>query len=339
MGLEGFFPDYERGKDYGNYEFSFASTQGEKSIHVSQSTVKKNNIIVGRVFILMDITERKQAERALNEKTRELEELNKTLEERVTREVEKRRQQEQILIQQSKMAAMGEMISMIAHQWRQPLSSITTVSGELQINLELGNMDHKHFLSGLRSIDEQAQFLSRTVNDFRHFFRPNKKREETHIRDIIEQTVRIIGKSLEYKSIRLEKKITLEKKLVTYPNEIMQVFLNIIKNAQDAIVEQKTLSPRIEIAGYAEGDTQVVEITDNAGGIPHEHVAKVFEPYFTTKGVQTGTGLGLYMSKTIVEKHCKGTLTVENVTHEDGTQGACFRITLPKLPFNEEGTE
>ncbi len=266
----------------------------------------------------------------LNKKSKELEELNRTLEERVKKEVAANLQKDQLMLRSARQAQMGEMLSMIAHQWRQPLSSISTITGNLLVFIELDNYNKEQFHDLLGNINEHAQFLSRTINDFRNFFNPNKKKKSVMLDDIMEQTINIVGRSLEYKSITLEKDYQFRSPIITYPNEITQVFLNIIKNAQDVIVEKKTENPRIKIKGYQDNNFQVIEIKDNAGGIPSEHTEKIFDPYFSTKDEKQGTGLGLYMSRLIIEKHCKGKLIVKN---ED--EGANFIISIPMLTEEE----
>jgi len=260
----------------------------------------------------------------LQEKSYELEELNRTLEIKVKHEVEASSKKDQIMLQSARQAQMGEMISMIAHQWRQPLSSISTVTGNMLVFLELDNFEKNQFKELLNSINNHAQYLSRTINDFRNFFKPNKDKQSVQLESVLEQTINIIGKSLSYKNIKLQTDYQFETPLNTYPNELTQVFLNIIKNGQDVLLENQIEYPVIEIAGRNEGESQIVEISDNAGGIPLEIMDKIFEPYFSTKGEKTGTGLGLYMSKLIIEKHCKGTLEVENTDN-----GALFTIRLP----------
>lgn len=266
----------------------------------------------------------------LKKKSEELEELNRTLEERVQQEVQENLKKDQLMLRSARQAQMGEMLSMIAHQWRQPLSSISTITGNLMVFLELEQYNKEQFLELLGNINDHAQFLSRTINDFRNFFSPNKKQESVMMPDILEQTIHIIGRSLEYKNIELQRDYAFKAPIITYPNEITQVFLNVLKNAQDVLVEKKIKAPRILIRGYEANRMQVIEIQDNAGGIPEEHMDKIFDPYFSTKDEKTGTGLGLYMSKLIVEKHCKGKLTAKN--QEDG---ACFVIGLPMLTEQE----
>lgn len=261
----------------------------------------------------------------LNNMVDELEALNIQLEEEFT----ERKQQEQLLVQNSKLAAMGEMIGMIAHQWRQPLSSISTLAGNLKIYLELDMFDKEQFIALLNEINHHSQYLSNTINDFRHFFKPDNPQDMALIDNIIDATMGIIGKSLEYKNVSLIKEYDFQEEILTYPNELMQVFLNILKNATDAFVDKEVMQPVIKITGYESEGYQVVEIMDNAGGIPEEIIDRIFDPYFSTKGPGIGTGLGLYMSKTIIEEHCGGRLLVKNKD-----SGACFTIYLP---LNWEG--
>ncbi len=258
----------------------------------------------------------------LNDMVEELEALNVQLEEQFN----ERKQQEQLLVQNSKLAAMGEMIGMIAHQWRQPLSSISTLAGNLQVYIDLDMYEKDQFISLLKEINNHAQYLSNTINDFRHFFKPDNPQDTVLIDSVIESSLGIIGKSLEYKNVALNKEYAFEQSILTYPNELMQVFLNILKNASDAFVENEIIEPAINIKGFESEDYQIIEIHDNAGGIPEEIIDKIFDPYFSTKGPGIGTGLGLYMSKMIVEEHCRGQLGVLNTD-----QGACFIIKLPVL--------
>jgi len=239
-------------------------------------------------------------------------------------EFSERKQQEQVLVQNSKLAAMGEMIGMIAHQWRQPLSSISTVAGNLQVYIDLDMYEKDQFMTMLSEINNHAQYLSNTINDFRHFFKPDNPQDEVLLHEVINSTMSIIGKSLEYKNVCVINDCSFQNQILTYPNELMQVFLNILKNSSDAFVENETVAPQIVIKGYEEHPYQIIEIIDNAGGITEDVIDKIFDPYFSTKGPGIGTGLGLYMSKMIVEEHCLGQLMVRN---ED--DGACFTIKLP----------
>jgi len=258
-------------------------------------------------------------QKTLNSIIKQWENINKQLQE----EIAERKVQEQLLVHNSKLAAMGEMIGMIAHQWRQPLSSISTIAGNLKVLIDLEMYDKDEFVKLLGEINNHSQYLSRTINDFRHFFKPDNPKDMVLINDIVDATLGIIGKSLEYKNINLVKEYSFTNPIFIYPNELMQVFLNIIKNATDALVENRISNPKITIKGYETDGYQIVEIIDNAGGIPDEIIDRIYNPYFSTKGT-VGTGLGLYMSRTIIEEHCGGTIKAHN--HEEG---ACFTITLP----------
>ncbi len=265
-------------------------------------------------------------ERKVRERTEELENLNASLKERIAAEVKKSRESEQLLVQQSKMSAMGEMIGMIAHQWRQPLSSIGVVIGNLKVRYDLEMLDKEFFDQSVQDINDQTKYLSATITDFRRFLSPTKKREQVCFNEVIEKALKIIGKSLENKNIQLKRDYRYERELETFPNELVQVVINILKNAQDVFLEREIETPVIELSGWENEKHLGFHISDNAGGIPNEILEKVFDPYFTTKQESDGTGLGLYMSKTIIEKHCHGTLLARN-----GGDGAVFQIELPYL--------
>lgn len=264
--------------------------------------------------------ELRNEQQILNKMVAETSELNRMLE----AEIAERQQQEQLLIQNSKLAAMGEMIGMIAHQWRQPLSSISTLSGNLKVLIDLEMYDPGQFTDQLLEINNHAQYLSKTINDFRHFFKPDNPREKVLMDDIIESTLGIIGRSMEYKNISVIKNCSFVSKISTYPRELMQVFLNLLKNATDVLMERKIADPEVVINGYEKDGYHIIEIADNGGGIDEHIIDKIYDPYFSTKGPAKGTGLGLYMSKTIIEEHCKGRIRATN-----SKNGACFRVELP----------
>ncbi len=256
----------------------------------------------------------------LNQMIIETVQLNKKLE----AEIAERQHQEKLLIQNSKLAAMGEMIGMIAHQWRQPLSSISTLSGNLKVLIDLEVFDPDQFIEQLLEINNHAQYLSKTINDFRHFFKPDNPQEMVMMYDIIEDTLGIVGRSLEYKNISVIKDCSFKSKISTHPRELMQVFLNLLKNATDVLVERKIQQPQVIIKGFEKDGYQIIEVLDNGGGVSEDIIDKICDPYFSTKGPAKGTGLGLYMSKTIVEQHCRGRIRVSN-----RKEGACFTVELP----------
>lgn len=234
------------------------------------------------------------------------------------------KQQEKLLINKARFVAMGEMIGNIAHQWRQPLSAIGAITADLQIKKSLNQLTVDDIEKPLLDIATHTQFLSATVNDFRNFFKEDKELESVNPLEIIKKALLMTEHSLKANNIELKEEYVFSKKLFTFPNELVQVFLNLIKNAQDALVEKEIQNPWIKIKGYEidVNNTIVFEISDNAKGIPEEIKERIFEPYFTTKN-ENGTGLGLYMSKIIVEKHCKGKLSVQNCQ-----EGAKFTVVL-----------
>ncbi|MCD4667715.1 MAG: ABC transporter substrate-binding protein [Sulfurimonas sp.] len=243
-----------------------------------------------------------------------IENLNQTLEERINTEVEKNRLQDQQMLNQSRLAQMGEMISMIAHQWRQPLNAISVTSNNLQLKCIMGEIDKEFFKKELGLIDDYSQYLSSTIDDFRNFFKDNKEKEITNLKKLVEGTLSLVTKSVENKNIKIITSFSCTHNIETFPNEVIQVILNIIKNAEDILFENNIENPTITIdtvCGVEHSKPSII-IKDNGGGIPDDIIQKIFNPYFSTKLEKDGTGLGLYMSKTIIEEHCGGKLSVTN---------------------------
>jgi nitrogen-specific signal transduction histidine kinase len=233
------------------------------------------------------------------------------------------KEKEKQLMQQSKLAQMGEMISMIAHQWRQPLAAISSTTNALMLKSMMGKYEQDFFNDRLENISNYSQHLSSTIDDFRNFFKTHKENREIELETIIEDSLKIIQISVENNDIKVFKEFKNNKKLFTFPNELRQVVLNLLKNAEDALVEKEQDEKWIKIKTYEENGKNYLEVRDNAGGISQDIIDKIFEPYFSTKMEKNGTGLGLYMSKTIIEDHCKGKLSVSN-----DIDGAVFRIEL-----------
>ena len=229
------------------------------------------------------------------------------------------------MINQSRLAQMGEMISMIAHQWRQPLNAISLTSNNLQFKLMMNDIDNDFFTKEIKLIEEYSQHLSTTIEDFRGFFKENKIEEITSLENIINSTLDIVKVSIENKNIKIKTIFESNQEFKTYPNELKQVVLNIIKNSEDALLEKNIQNSLITIKTLYNKEKNTLEliIKDNAKGIPEDIIDNIFDPYFSTKKAKEGTGLGLYMSKTIVENHCLGQLTVSN-----DKDGAVFVIKL-----------
>ncbi|RLA72814.1 MAG: hypothetical protein DRG24_01895 [Epsilonproteobacteria bacterium] len=245
------------------------------------------------------------------------------LQKEVDRQLAQVRVKDKQLLQQSRMAQMGEMISMIAHQWRQPLTAISATSTLIELKAKLNQLDNSVAQKGAKEISNYVQYLSHTIDDFRNFFQPNKEKQETTYDEIIKSVLGIIEISINSNNIQLYQKLNAHKRFVVYSNELQQVILNLIKNAEDVLLDKSIQNPYISIVTYEEGKSAILEVSDNGGGVPEDIMEKIFDPYFSTKGEKNGTGLGLYMSKTIIEEHCRGTLSV---SRDD--QGAVFKITI-----------
>jgi len=287
--------------------------------------------------VCWDITERKQIEESLNQ-------LNEDLESRVTERtkelalalhtlqvetaeriqaVEALREKEQMLIQQSRQAALGEMIGNIAHQWRQPLNVLALQVQQLLLLYDLGKVTRESLNAVVNGSMEQIRHMSRTIDDFRNYFRPDKGKTEFELSGVITNTLSLIGESFRNEKIRIEVMTKDDPVITGYKNEFAQVLINILNNAREVLIEREINAPRVTITTCTESDRAVISIADNAGGIAEEIIGKIFDPYFTTKGPQTGTGVGLFMSKTIIEKSMSGRLTVRNTAI-----GAEFRIEV-----------
>ncbi|MBI3873632.1 MAG: HAMP domain-containing histidine kinase, partial [Arcobacter sp.] len=265
----------------------------------------------------------REQKRELEEKSEKIAEFNEMLTKRISEEVEKNQIQNQQLIQHSRLAQMGEMISMIAHQWRQPLNAISITTSNLQFKLMMDDVDNEFFTKEIQLIDDYSQHLSKTIDDFRDFLKEQKDKETTTLEQIVDATLNIARISAENKNIKISTNFNCYLEFETYPNELKQVVLNIIKNAEDILLEKNIEHPEIVLETLCLEDKtkQQLIIKDNGGGIPNEIIDKIFDPYFSTKLEKDGTGLGLYMSKTIIENHCGGKLTVSNNEY-----GAVFTI-------------
>ncbi|MEC8255722.1 MAG: ATP-binding protein, partial [SAR324 cluster bacterium] len=227
------------------------------------------------------------------------------------------------LVQSTKMAAVGEMLAMIAHQWRQPLSVIGMITSGLTLKVHMNKIDTA-FTDEIEKLQHQIRFLTRTIEDFRNFFRPNDKLESVQLGDIVTLTVKMFEPILNKSTIEVQTELIAVPPIRVHQGELQQVIMNLLKNAMDALVEKQPRLRQIKIRVGQTENHQILEVQDNAGGIDEEIIDRIFDPYFTTKGTLNGTGLGLYMSKLIVEEHLRGKLLVQN---QDS--GANFRIELP----------
>ncbi len=253
----------------------------------------------------------------------ELQELNKKLEQRVREGIRNNRKKDSIMIHNSKLAQLGEMMGLIAHQWRQPLSAISATATGMQVKFELDSWTPEYVESSLSNIEEYVLHLSKTIDDFTNFFKPTKKKESIQVREIIKKALFIMSPLLTKDNILVIKKYHSQNSILTYPNEVVQVVLNLIKNADNALKKRAIATPEIYINEYEKEGKNIIEISDNAGGIDTKIIDKIFEPYFSTKNSDNSMGLGLYMSKFIIEESCGGRLDVEN-----SESGAKFTIMI-----------
>lgn len=282
--------------------------------------------VMTEIQLRTEMVIRRQTEQKLKMQNEELRKAYQGLERETAerlRTLEQLRQRDQMLIQQSRLAAMGEMISNIAHQWRQPLNKLALLAQDLPMSCRAGELSTDYLDASVQKMMEAIGHMSRTIDNFRNFFSPEKEKVDFNILVAVEKTLALLDFSMNQLQVRLEIVTAGHPVISGYPNEYSQVLLNILVNARDAFVEREVENPRIRIDIGMEGDESVLTITDNAGGIPEEIMDKIFDPYFTTKGPDRGTGIGLYMSKMIIEKNMGGSLSAGNVPG-----GARFRIAV-----------
>lgn len=252
---------------------------------------------------------------------RQLKEVNRTLTERVCKEVAKNREKDAMLVQQDRQAAMGEMTANIAHQWRQPLNAISLLAQDLSLHGEMGTLTGAQLSESVSRIVDLTKHMSQTINDFSDFYRPDNKKIPFSIWEGITKSLKLAeGSFLEHcisVTVEGEEDITIP----GYPNQFAQVILNLLSNSREALVERNIANPTIGIEISRKGERTVITIRDNAGGIPPEIIERIFDPYFTTK--KNGTGIGLYMSRNIVEQNMAGKITVRN-----DEEGAIFTLHL-----------
>ncbi len=277
---------------------------------------KLRKILKEEMIVINKIQDKLEEEIA--QKTKELRELNAHLEERVKEEVEKNRQKDKQLLAKSRLAQMGEAISLIAHQWRQPLSSINLLVTQAKIMSERNKLNEDNLKECSIQVKNSVYYLNDTIELFRKFFKIDSKKQLHDINEIVENVLNLQKIILQSKNIKLDVELKSNKKVYIFMNEVMQAIMDIIKNSIDEIEKRNIKNPVIKI----KTEENKIIICDNAGGIDEKIIDKIFEPYFSTKN--DGTGLGLYISKVIIEEHHNGKIEVKNTQN-----GACFIITLP----------
>ena len=267
----------------------------------------------------------KTLEERVLKQTKQLLELNKTLEQRVQKEIEKNRQKEKMLFWQSRMASLGQMLANIAHQWRQPLTELNLALFNLKKSFQ--NNNEEKFLEYYEESKLAVLNMSNTIEDFTNFFNPEKPKEPFLVYNAITESLQILKKLIQSNEIKINLN-NVPFKVIGVSNELSQVIINLVKNSNEAYGENSINNRNIDITIDEDKHKNfvILEICDNAGGIKEENLDKIFEPYFSTKHASVGTGLGLFMSKMIIEKGFNGTLNVEKTNN-----GTKFIIKIPKV--------
>jgi two-component system, NtrC family, C4-dicarboxylate transport sensor histidine kinase DctB len=273
------------------------------------------------ILIIKDFV--KKYKKQVQNREDELKSLNDTLSMKVENGIEEGKQKDRKILQQAKLARIGSMISMIAHQWRQPLSELSGILMELETATRFKKADEKHILTAIEKSDKMIEFMSNTIDDFRNFYKPDKIKEEFLVSTSCKNAINIIDATLKNCDISLNINIKDDKKIFGYPTEFAQVVLNILSNAKDILVEKKIKNPKIDINIDSKGILSIITIKDNAGGIHEKNLELIFDPYYSTKDTSKGTGLGLYISKLIIERNMGGELSVYN-----DEEGAVFKIVV-----------
>lgn len=290
-------------------------------VSMRRATIEGENRIV---VMVRDISERKRAEEQLGQQQAQLEELNRTLERRVNEAIAELRQKDELLLQQSRHAAMGEMLNNIAHQWRQPLNNIAIYVQSMQLLKASGELTDEQIQSDVQSVMAIINYMSKTIDDFRSFFRQEKQKQVFYLKEASEKAVSLVSARMEHLGIVFQLVVRQEPAVLGYQSEYIQVLLNILNNAIDILSYSENPVRRIVLSIDEQYDKAVLSVQDTGSGIAPEVLPHIFEPYYTTKGPGEGTGIGLYMSKTIIEKHMAGTLSARN-----RSEGAEFTISLP----------
>jgi len=301
-----------------HFEWRHIRADGEAfwaDIMLTDISTKNNETMIHAVW--RDIQHKKRLKE-------ELVELNISLEKKVEEEVEKNKHHQFIMSQQARYAQMGEMISMIAHQWRQPLNNLSMIIQGVALKHKLGKFNDELMLKLSHDSQKQIMQMSQTIDDFRYFFKPNKHAKVFSVNAAIQHALTLLKPILEQELIVVETQLEDDVSIKGFSNELGQALINILNNSKDALAEKNRDKKKIiNIILKKEDENVVITIEDNAGGIKDDIIDKIFDPYFSTKEGRNGTGLGLYMSMNIIEEHYHGTLSVEN-----SSSGAIFKIVL-----------
>lgn len=282
-------------------------------------------------------------ENKVQDKTKELKDLNDSLKRRVELEVGNNRKKDRIMFQQARLASLGEMLENIAHQWRQPLGALMTILQGFQTKKMLGKLTDEYLDEKLEDAMRLSTNMTNTIEDFKNFFAPNKLKTHFFLKECITHSITLSKYLLDKDNIKVNLQMKDDIMIFGFYNELSHVILNIISNSKDALVRTRGVDERfLEIIVNGYRDKVQLHIIDNGGGIDRETLPKIFEPYFTTKHKSAGTGIGLYMSKEMVEKHMNGTIICKNIKYGSDSDGnyyesTMFSVTIPILKEETDG--
>ncbi len=299
---------------------------GDLSRDFNRMLDRLHEVTASREELAREVEVRERTEAALLLSEASLRKLNQELEHRVTEQVARNMVQERMLVQQSRQAAMGEMIGNIAHQWRQPLNALGLVIFEIKDAYDHGELDQNALDDLVADSRRLIEKMSQTIDDFRNFFRPDKEKKPFSLRAAAEEVLKLLEASLKSHKVAISVAVDEDATAFGYPNEFSQALVNLITNAKDAIAAaQPEQGGKIALRIGREEGWARVSVTDTGGGIPEQVLARIFDPYFTTKA--EGTGIGLYMTRAIIQDNMGGKISARNV---DG--GAEFVVLCPLAP-------
>jgi len=313
-----------------NDECSQMATMINQNVENIQNNIEQNELLIKDATKVLENIKcgnlgtrltKQTNNKALNELKIMMNDTIENLEDKIQKEITQRVTQEKILIQQSKLASMGEMIGNIAHQWRQPIAEVSAILTNMKITYRFNKLTPTYFSAKIDEANKLTTYMSQTIDDFQNFFNPQGEKELFSIEQACKDAFFIVESSLKYHNIKVVFNIIKNSEVYGYKNEYSQVILNILSNAKDIFIQENIANPLISIEIKTGEHYVIVKIEDNAGGIEEELLEKIFEPYFTTKHKTKSTGIGLYMSKNIIEKSMQGFINVVNKN-----EGACFTI-------------
>ena len=320
-----------------------AINEKAKTERIFRTSIFMLVLLIGMIFFLSTLISviiinhftqlHNSLESKVNAKTKELQDLNSSLEKRVAKEVELGRKKDQIMFQQSRLASLGEMLQNIAHQWRQPLGALTMIIQSFETKHMRGKLTGEFIEERVKDAQILANGMSETLDDFRTFFNPNKSKKEFSLKTSIQKAIDLTRYLLDKESIELSLFMTDDLRIYGFKNELSHILLNLINNAKDALGKIDG-DKKIHIFVKYTQEQITISVIDNAGGVDEKILPRIFDPYFTTKHQSVGTGIGLYMSKQIIEQHMGGEIHCKNIQHKMGTEHfyTCAMFTL-HIPY------